>query len=125
MSESNDKYRILEDKNFKAELGGGQERIDRQHAAGRKTARERILNLVDTGTFVEMDKFVIHRSHDFNMEKNQIPGDGVVSGYGRIDGGLCMFLPRIYSLWRHNESLNADKIIKIMDPRHENGERRS
>lgn len=116
MSKLNDKFSILEEKNSKAELGGGQERIDRQHAAGRKTARERILTLVDTGTFVEMDKFVVHRSHDFNMEKNQFSGDGVVSGYGKIDGRLVYVFAQDFTIYGGTMSrANADKILKIMD----------
>jgi propionyl-CoA carboxylase beta chain len=111
-----DKFSILEEKNSSAELGGGKERIDRQHAAGRKTARERIFNLVDTGTFVEMDKFVVHRSHDFDMEKNQIAGDGVVSGYGKIDGRLIYVFAQDFTVFGGTMSrANADKIIKIMD----------
>ncbi|MCL4481802.1 MAG: methylmalonyl-CoA carboxyltransferase, partial [Bacteroidetes bacterium] len=83
-----DKYKELEKRNLEAEIGGGQDRIDRQHAAGRKTARERLYDLIDPGTFVEFDKFVVHRTHDFDMEKSIISGDGVVTGYGKIDGRM-------------------------------------
>src|SRR5205823_9981258 len=69
-----------------AELGGGQERIDKQHAAGKLTARERVELLLDAGSFVEIDKFVVHRCVDFEMESQKIPGDGVVTGYGLIGG---------------------------------------
>jgi hypothetical protein len=86
MSEVKDKFSILEEKNQLAEVGGGVDRIEKLHAAGRKTARERIQLLLDQGTFVELDKFVVHKSHDFGMEKSQYAGDGVVSGYGKIDG---------------------------------------
>lgn len=116
MSKSKDSFSILEEKNFQAELGGGQDRIDRQHDAGRKTARERLLTLVDIGSFVEMDKFVVHRSHDFDMEKNQISGDGVVSGYGKIDGRLVYVFAQDFTVYGGTMSrANADKIIKIMD----------
>jgi len=76
----------LKEKNRLAELGGGAERIEKQHQAGKLTARERVALLLDEGSFQEMDKLVVHQSRDFGMEKRQIPGDGVVSGYGRIDG---------------------------------------
>jgi len=83
-----DKIKKFEEKNKEAELGGGQERIDKQHKAGRKTARERIKYLFDPETFVELDKFVIHRTTDFDMAKTRFPGDGVITGYGKIDGRL-------------------------------------
>ncbi|PIY30947.1 MAG: methylmalonyl-CoA carboxyltransferase, partial [Bacteroidetes bacterium CG_4_10_14_3_um_filter_42_6] len=76
------KIQLLEEKSLKAELGGGQERIDKQHKMGRLTARERIKLLLDPGSFVEIDKFVTHRSTDFGMEKTKFLGDGVVTGYG-------------------------------------------
>jgi propionyl-CoA carboxylase beta chain len=77
MLSQQNKIEKLEEKIFEAESGGGQDRIDRQHVAGRKTARERIDVLLDPGTFVELDKFVVHRSHDFGMEKKKISGDGL------------------------------------------------
>ena len=67
-------------------LGGGEERIAKQHAAGKLTARERIDALLDPGSFQELDALVVHRSHDFGMESQRVPGDGVVTGHGRIDG---------------------------------------
>ena len=76
MSKLQDKFRLFEEKNKAAELGGGVDRIEKQHKAGRLTARERVEILLDSGTFVEQDKFMTHRSHDFDMEKNKIPGDG-------------------------------------------------
>ena len=77
MSKLKDKFKEFEEKNKAAELGGGVERIEKQHKAGRLTARESLEILLDAGTFVEQDKFMTHRSHDFDMEKNKIPGDGV------------------------------------------------
>lgn len=116
MSTLKDKFEKLEQKQIEAGLGGGQDRIDRQHAAGRKTARERITDLVDPGTFVELDKFVVHRSRDFGMEKNLIPGDGVVSGYGKIDGRLVYVFAQDFTVFGGTMSrANADKIVKIMD----------
>ena len=82
------KIKDFEDRMKAAEQGGGEDRIEKQHASNKKTARERIEALLDSGTFVEFDKLVIHRAHDFNMDKNLIPGDGVVSGHGKIDGRL-------------------------------------
>jgi propionyl-CoA carboxylase beta chain len=111
-----DKYKELERRNLEAELGGGQDRIDRQHAVNRKTARERVNDLVDPGTFVEFDKFVVHRSHDFDMEKSIISGDGVVTGYGKIDGRLVYLFAQDFTVFGGTMSrTNADKIIKIMD----------
>ena len=75
-----DKYTLLDDLNKKAEMGGGKERIEKQHKAGKKSARERILQLLDPGTFNEVDKLVTHRSYDFGMETNKILGDGLISG---------------------------------------------
>ena len=77
--------RRLEENSKKAELGGGQARIDKQHSVGRQTARERIEILLDKGTFVELDKFVTHRTTDFGMADKKFLGDGVVTGYGKID----------------------------------------
>jgi propionyl-CoA carboxylase beta chain len=116
MSTQKDKFERLEEKIIAAEAGGGQDRIDRQHAAGRKTARERIDILIDPGTFVELDKFVIHRSHDFGMEKNRFSGDGVITGYGKIDGRLVYTFAQDFTVFGGTMSrANADKIVKVMD----------
>lgn len=116
MSELKDNHQLFEEKNKTAELGGGQVRIDKQHAAGRKTARERIGLLLDPGTFVELDKFVTHRSTDFGMEKNKFLGDGVVSGYGKIEGRLMYVFAQDFTVFGGSLSrANADKIIKVMD----------
>ena len=69
-----------------AERGGGEERLKRQHQAGKLTARERVDLLFDSGTFEELDKLVTHRCRDFGMENEIVPGDGVVAGHGRVDG---------------------------------------
>ncbi len=75
-----------------AEAGGGEERLKKQHAQGRMTARERVEFLLDRGSFVELDKFKTHRITDFDMAERKVPGDGVVTGYGTIDGRqVCVF----------------------------------
>ena len=110
------KIEILEEKSKLAELGGGQQRIDKQHKAGRLTARERIIYLLDANTFVEIDKFVTHRCTDFGMEKNKTLGDGVVVGYGKIEGRLMYVFAQDFTVYGGSLSrANADKIIKIMD----------
>lgn len=115
MATLEEKIALFEEKNRLAELSGGQERIERQHNAGRKTARERINDLLDTGTFVETDKFVTHRATDFNMQDNKILGDGVVSGYGKIDGRLVFVFAQDFTVFGGTLSgANADKIVKIM-----------
>ncbi|MGD9993881.1 MAG: acyl-CoA carboxylase subunit beta [Salinivirgaceae bacterium] len=114
MQTLDDKYRIFDEKNKAAELGGGAERIEKQHASGKKSARERIADLLDPDTFVEVDKLVTHRSHDFGMEKNRILGDGVVCGYGKIDGRLVYVFAQDFTVFGGSLSrANADKIVKI------------
>jgi propionyl-CoA carboxylase beta chain len=99
-----------------AELGGGRERIEKQHQAGKLTARERINLLLDEGTFQEMDKLVVHQSRDFGMEKKQIYGDGVVSGHGRIDGRTVFIFAQDFTVFGGSLSAtNAAKIVKLMD----------
>src|SRR5258708_40309454 len=83
-----DKLELLQAKRAEAELGGGQERIDAQHAKGKMTARERPAVLLDPASFVELDRFVTHRSSDFGLADQRVLSDGVVTGYGRIDGRL-------------------------------------
>src|SRR6266478_6251036 len=75
----------LRRRNRAAELGGGEERIRRQHKAGKKTARERLELLLDPGSFLELDRFVVHQTHDFGMAEQRIPGDGVVTGSGHAE----------------------------------------
>jgi propionyl-CoA carboxylase beta chain len=102
--------------NSAAELGGGQERLDRQKAEGKLTARERITLLLDKDSFEELDKFVAHRCLDFGMQEQQYPGDGVVSGYGRIDGRLVYVFAQDFTVFGGSLSeTNAQKICKIMD----------
>ncbi len=106
----------LEEKHKLAELGGGQARIDKQHKAGRKTARERVYDLLDPGTFVETDKFVVHKTTDFGMGEKKFLGDGVITGYGKIDGRLVYVFSQDFTVFGGSLSrTNANKIIKIMD----------
>ncbi len=110
------KIKVLEEKSNLAELGGGQKRIDKQHAAGRLTARERINLLLDAGSFVEIDKFVTHKCTDFGMEENKTLGDGVVTGYGKIEGRLMYVFAQDFTVAGGSLSrTNANKIVKIMD----------
>ena len=116
MSSLEEKFKQFELKNKIAELGGGKERIDRQHKAGRLTARERIEILLDPETFVELDKLVTHRATDFGMDKNKILGDGVVTGYGKIDGRLVYIFAQDFTVFGGTLSrANSDKVVKIMD----------
>ena len=82
------KIEDLRKRREKITLGGGKKRIEKQHESGKLTARERMNLLFDEGTFVELDAFVTHRSVNFGMEKTEAPGEGVVSGYGMVDGRL-------------------------------------
>jgi propionyl-CoA carboxylase beta chain len=105
-----------------AERGGGGERIERQHAAGKLTARERVELLLDAGSFVEIDALVTHRCRDFGMEENSVPGDGVVSGYGAIGGRLVYLFAQDFTVFGGSLSeTNARKISKVMDLAVENG----
>jgi len=100
----------------RAGLGGGEERLRRQRDAGKLTARERIDLLFDAGTFEEIDKFVTHRCLDFGMADQVIPGDGVVSGHGRINGRLAYAFAQDFTVFGGSLSeTNAAKIVKIMD----------
>lgn len=110
------KFEHFEKINNAAEAGGGQERIEKQHAAGKKTARERILDLLDPGTFNEIDKLVTHRATDFGIDKTKIPGDGVVTGYGKINGRLVYIFAQDFTVFGGTMSRsNADKIVKIQE----------
>src|SRR3989440_7794739 len=107
---------ILADLERRAELGGGQDRLGRQHAAGKLTARERIDLLFDPGTFEEVDKLVTHRCRDFGMEQQIVPGDGVVAGHGLIDGRPVFAFAQDFTVFGGSLSeTNAAKIVKIMD----------
>ena len=117
-----DKIKELENRNLEAEMGGGQKRIDQQHDKGKMTARERIDYLLDEGSFQEVDKFVVHRCQDFGMDKKKIPGDGVVTGYGRINGRLVFLFSQDFTVFGGSLSgAFGDKICKVMDLALKNG----
>jgi len=111
-----DKRDTLADLERRAELGGGEDRLRRQREAGKLTARERIELLFDAGTFEEFDKLVTHRCQDFGMAGQVVPGDGVVSGLGRIDGRPVYAFAQDFTVFGGSLSeTNAAKIVKIMD----------
>jgi propionyl-CoA carboxylase beta chain len=106
----------LEERNRRSEEAGGKARVERQHAAGKLTARERVAALLDPGTFEEFDRFVTHRARDFGMDKNVIPGDGVITGYGRIDGRLVYLFAQDFTVFGGSLSETyAEKICKVME----------
>jgi propionyl-CoA carboxylase beta chain len=105
-----------------AQVGGGAERIERQHRDGKLTARERVELLLDPGSFVEIDALVTHRCRDFGMEEQRIPGDGLVCGYGTIAGRLIYLFAQDFTVFGGSLSeTNAKKICKVMDLAVENG----
>jgi propionyl-CoA carboxylase beta chain len=106
----------LNEKRRSAYLGGGQKRIDAQHAKGKLTARERVALLLDENSFEEWDMFVEHRCSDFDMDKQHIPGDGVVIGYGTINGRLVFVFSQDFTVFGGALSeAHAEKICKVMD----------
>ena len=116
------KITFLQHKIKEASLGGGQDRIDSQHKKGKLTARERIHFLMDEGSFEEIGMFVTHRSTDFGMEKEKYPGDGVVTGYGNINGRLTYVFSQDFTVFGGSLSeTHAEKICKIMDMAMKNG----
>lgn len=111
-----DKLKRLEELNEQAQLGGGEKRIKAQHDKGRLTARERIDLLMDKGSFRETDRFVTHRCSDFDMDKNKILGDGVVTGYGRINGRpVCIFAEDFTVFGGSLSKAYAEKVCKLQD----------
>jgi len=111
-----DKLKHLEELDKQAQLGGGEKRIKAQHDKGRLTARERVDLLLDKGTFRETDKFVTHRCTDFGLEKNKILGDGVVTGYGKINGRTaCVFSEDFTVFGGSLSKAYAEKICKLQD----------
>ena len=117
-----DRLETLSDYERRAEAGGGETRQRRQHDAGKLTARERIDLFFDPGTFREIDKLVTHRCRDFGMEKQLVPGDGVVAGHGEVDGRLVYAFAQDFTVFGGSLSeTNAAKIVKIMDLAMKNG----
>ncbi len=111
-----ERLKKLEEMNAKALLGGGEARIERQHAAGKLTARERVELLFDPGSFVEIDKFVVHRCTDFEMDEQKILGDGVITGYGKVEGRQVFAFAQDFTVFGGSLSgAFAEKICKVMD----------
>ncbi len=117
-----DKLQLLESKIAEAKLGGGEVRIEKQHKKGKLTARERLHFLMDEGSFEEMGMLVTHRTTDFGMADQQYPGDGVVTGYGTINGRLVYVFAQDFTVFGGALSeTHAEKICKIMDLAVQNG----
>lgn len=115
-TEMKDWRKTLEEKNAAALEGGGHQRIEKQHAAGKMTARERIEFLLDDGSFNEFDRFKKHRCLDFGMQDQQYPGDGVIAGHGQIDGRKVFVFAQDFTVFGGSLSeTNAEKICKVMD----------
>ena len=116
------KVEILEQKNAEALLGGGPNRIAAQHKKGKLTARERVDLLLDAGSFEEIGKFVMHRSKDFGLDKEYYLGDGVVTGYGTIQGRLVYVFSQDFTVFGGSLSeTHAEKIVRIMELAMKNG----
>src|SRR5213082_3417262 len=122
LKDTHEKVAELQDLKAAAMLGGGKKRIEAQHKKGKLTARERLDLLLDPGTFNELDMFVTHRSSDFGLDEQKIPGDGVVTGYGQIDGRLVYVFSQDFTVFGGSLSeAHAEKICKIMDLAIKNG----
>src|SRR6478735_8181550 len=116
------KFDELERKNQEALLGGGEKRIEQQHAKGKLTAYERVFLLLDEGSFEELGKFVMHRSKDFGLDKEYYLGDGVITGYGTVHGRLVYVYSQDFTVFGGSLSEpHAEKICKIMDLAMKNG----
>ena len=115
-------YDALDRNDALALAGGGPDAVERQHQRGKLTARERVDSLLDAGTFRELDRFVVHRCNDFGMDARRVPGDGVVTGYGRIDGRLVYVFAQDFTVFGGTLSgAYAKKICKVMDLAMKNG----
>jgi propionyl-CoA carboxylase beta chain len=122
MKSIKDKYKELEDKNKEALKGGGEQRIEAQHKKGKLSARERLELLLDPGSFNEIGKFVRHRSHEFGLDKERYLGDGVVTGFGNVNGRLVYVYSQDFTVFGGSLSeAHAEKICRIMDLAMENG----
>ena len=116
MSDYTEFIEKLEQLNSEAEAGGGEKRIEKQHKSGKLTARERLSKFFDEGTFEEVGKFVVHRCTDFGMEKNKFLGDGVVTGFGKVNGRLVYAFAQDFTVLGGSLSLtHAEKICKVID----------
>lgn len=122
MSALEEKFGELTRRLAESDAAGGQERIQKQHKAGKMTARERVLEFLDDGSFEEIDKFVCHRCTDFGMEKQVIPGEGVITGFGRVNGrGVYVFAQDFTVFGGSLSFTHAQKICKVMDLAYRNG----
>ena len=116
MSAMQEKVDLLNKKRKKVLAGGGEKRVEKQHASGKKTARERIALLLDTGSFVELDQFVTHRCTNFGMETKELPGEGVVTGYGTVEGRLVYAFAQDFTVEGGSlGEMHAAKIQKVQD----------
>src|SRR3569833_1538903 len=110
-----EKLELLERRIAESEQGGGEKRVKAQHAKGKQSARERLDLLLDEGTFVEFDRIVVHRSSDFGLENEKYYGDGVVTGYGRIEGRRVYVFSLDFSVFGGSLSQSfAEKICNVM-----------
>src|SRR5438093_1530176 len=117
-----EKLELLQQKRSESEQGGGQERIATQHQKGKMTARERLDVLLDPGSFVELDRFVTHRATDFGLDEQKVLGDGVVTGWGRVEGRLVYVFSQDFTVFGGSLSeAHAEKICKVMDLAVQNG----
>ena len=117
-----DRFQEFIEKDKAAELGGGEKAIEKQKNAGKQTARERIDMLLDDNSFAEIDKFVLHDSHNYNMQNKRMPGDGVVAGYGKIEGRLVYVYAYDFTVYGGSLSrTNANKIVKVQKLALKNG----
>jgi propionyl-CoA carboxylase beta chain len=117
-----EKLELLQQKRTESEQGGGQDRIATQHSKGKMTARERLDVLLDPGSFVEIDRFVTHRTTDFGLGDQKVLGDGVVTGWGKIDGRLVYVFSQDFTVFGGSLSeAHAEKICKVMDLAVQNG----
>ncbi|HET9003144.1 MAG TPA: carboxyl transferase domain-containing protein, partial [Gemmatimonadaceae bacterium] len=117
-----EKLELLERRRAESELGGGAARLKAQHTKGKLSARERLDVLLDEGSFVELDRFVVHRSTDFGLDEQKFYGDGVVTGYGRIEGRLVYVFSQDFTVFGGSLSeSHAKKIVKIMEMAMKNG----
>src|SRR5260370_32472208 len=114
--QSKTKLEVLRERSLKAEQGGGADRVEKQHAANKMTARERIDFLLDENSFEEFGKLVVHRSKDFGLDEQLYPGDGVITGYGLIDGRRVVVFAQDFTVFGGSLSeTHAEKICKVLD----------
>jgi propionyl-CoA carboxylase beta chain len=114
--QSKTKLEVLKERSLQAEQGGGAERVEKQHAANKMTARERIDFLLDEGSFEEFGKLVVHRSKDFGLDEQLYPGDGVITGYGLVDGRRVVVFAQDFTVFGGSLSeTHAEKICKVLD----------